>query len=95
MSRMIRIAICTAFLLTSAGLASAHHVKCSQDLDNDGRVDGNDTRIIDDAYGSAMGAAPYDERADFNQDGFVNKEDRADYKHCKPPALERRDKDSR
>jgi len=90
MGKFIQVAICSAVLVFSAGLASANHVKCSRDLNNDEKVDRKDMKIIENAFGSKLGKAPYDERADINQDGFVNSGDRDDYKHCLPPALDRK-----
>ena len=84
-TRLIRIVFCTAALLGVASLAHANHVECSRDINNDGKADRNDLKILTAAMGSTVGAAPYDERADFNQDGFVNSDDTVAYQHCAPP----------
>lgn len=95
MSKYIFAAICSVVFVFSAGLASAHHVDCSRDINNDGKTNAKDMKIIDDAFGSKVGAAPYDERADLDRDGFVNRLDRDAYSHCVPLALQRNRNKSR
>lgn len=89
MGKLLRIAICTSILSLIAGMASAHHVKCSRDINNDGKTNHKDTKIIDDAMGSKVGVGPYDERADIDSNGRVNEDDREAYTHCVPLALMR------
>jgi hypothetical protein len=89
MSRFLRVLLCTAILTLGAGVASAHHVKCSRDINNDGKDNRKDMKIIEDAFGSKVGVGPYDERADLDRDGMVNESDREAYLHCTPSALMR------
>jgi hypothetical protein len=83
MGKVLRIAICAAFLACVATAVGAHHVDCARDINNDGKVDRKDRKIIEDAMGGKVGASPYDERADFNGDGVVNSDDRLAYSHCR------------
>ncbi|MBW1882253.1 MAG: hypothetical protein JRE71_04305 [Deltaproteobacteria bacterium] len=83
MGKVLRIVIYAAFLACVATTAGAHHVKCSRDINGDGKVNRKDTKIIETAMGAKIGAAPYDERADLNEDGFVNSDDRTAYSHCR------------
>ena len=76
-------------------MASAHHVKCSRDLNNDGKANSKDTRLIENAMGSKSGASPYDERADIDGNGRVNNDDRDAYGHCLPVALMRKSDSSK
>jgi hypothetical protein len=89
MGKLLRIAICTAILTLGAGMANAHHVKCSRDINNDGKANQRDVKIIENAMGSKVGVGPYDERADLDTDGRVNEDDREAYQHCLPIALMR------
>lgn len=89
MGNSIRIAICTTLLVLAAGMASAHHVKCSRDINNDGKANQKDVKIIENAMGSKVGVGPYDERADLEQDGVIDEADRDAYDHCLPVALMR------
>jgi len=89
MGKLLRIAICTAILGLCAGMANANHIKCSRDINNDGKTNHRDTKIIDDAMGSKVGVGPYDERADIDSNGLINEEDREAYLHCLPLALMR------
>ena len=83
MGKMIRVAFLSAFLMAAGSVASADHVTCARDINNDGKVDLKDKRIIEKAMGSKIGKAPYDERADINGDMEVNVADLAAYRHCK------------
>jgi Dockerin type I domain len=71
--------------MMGASMASANHVQCSRDIDNDGFANRKDMKIIEAAMGSKVGAPPYDERADLDQDGLVNGLDREAYSHCTSP----------
>lgn len=84
MARFLRIAIGSAILTLCAGLASADHVVCSQDLNGDGKANHKDIQFLDAAMGGLVGQSRYDERADLNQDDRINEEDREAYKHCAP-----------
>ena len=95
MNKILRVAVCTILLTCVAGLASAHHVTCSRDLNNDGKANNKDTKIIEDAMGSKSGAAPYDERADIDGNSMVNSDDRDAYTHCLPVALMRKKESSK
>lgn len=83
MGKMIRVALMTAIFAAGASVASADHVTCARDINNDGKVDLKDKQIIDDAMGSVEGKARYDERADIDQDEKVTQSDRDAYRHCK------------
>ena len=89
MSKFLRITFCTVILVLGAGSANAHHVKCSRDINNDGKVNPKDTKIITDAMDTRVGVGPYDERADLDRNGRVNAEDQEAYLHCMPIALMR------
>ena len=89
MGNSIRLAICTILLVVGAGTANAHHVTCSRDINNDGKANQKDVNIIENAMGSKVGVAPYDERADLDRDGVVNEIDLEAYSHCLPIALMR------
>lgn len=83
MVKTIRVALMAAIFVAGASMASADHVTCSRDINADGKVDLKDKQIIDDAMGSVEGKAPYDERADIDQDSKVTQSDRDAYRHCK------------
>ena len=83
MGKILRIMICAAVLACVATSAGAHHLKCRQDINGDGKVDKKDIKIVEDAMGSKLGVAPFDERADLNRDGVVNSDDRFAFTHCK------------
>jgi hypothetical protein len=82
MSRTLAIALCAVVVVLGASMASADHVQCARDLNNDGKVDSKDIQIIEDAMGARVGVGPYDERADLDEDEAVTAEDLAAYAHC-------------
>jgi len=83
MGKMIRVGFLAAIFVSAATVASADHVTCARDINNDGKVDLKDKRIITDAMGGKIGKAPYDERADINADMEVTTADLDAYRHCK------------